>query len=75
MSEHIPSPPSANQALRYGRTVLAYLAELPDMRYVSMLGEPDTQSATNDPSREMTGPDNHGQYDSTPDVEPDVEID
>lgn len=74
MSEYV-SVSGDNSTQRYGKTVLAYLAELPDMKYAARLGDPDTQSATTESSRDMTGPDNHGEYDSTPDVDPDVEID
>jgi len=75
MAEYFPVFEKNRDAPLYGGLVLASLAEVPDMRYASKPDEEGTTTTTNGSTRDMTGPDNYGKYDSTPDTEPDTRPD
>ena len=61
-------------AVAYGSTILALFAEKPDMALAVPVYE-GSHIPTDQSTRDMTGPDNDGNYDSTPDTEPDSRAD
>lgn len=75
MTELFPYSAETRDMPTYGGIVLASLAEVPDMRYAAGPNEEPTSVPTNQSTRDMTGPDNYGKYDSTADTEPDSRAD